>query len=471
MRTAGWALGAVTASILIMLPTSAVAMGEPVSAKNPPSVVSTHDWQAKMARRGTHRVSVAPGGEGGNGHSAQPAMSRSGRYVAFASLAGNLVPGDTNNSIDIFLTDRSTRETRLVSAGRRGQRGNRNSYSPSISANGRYVAFASESTNLASSDKSEDPDIFVKDMRTGRIILASTATEGALQPSLSADGRRVSFTGYGGAGGPGIYVHDLRRRRSQLASVGSNGEPANAGCASSDLDRRGRRVAFTCSATNMVEQETTDEQVFVRDLRSRSTMLASSNSGGSAGEFQSGGPAISEDGAYVAFFSTSRNLVLDPIVDGGVFIKALRTNRTTLVSVAFDSPSTAPNGESYGAALSPDGRYVAFVSRAENLVPQDSNGTEDVFVRDLRRAQTSLVSVSSAGHQANDRVYAYLTDRADFYAKPALSRSARHVAFSSIASNLVRNDTQNCPLVDDVGTSNCADVFVRTLKSPRHSRR
>jgi Tol biopolymer transport system component len=249
----------------------------------------------------TQRLSVDSGGVQGNGNSYSPSTSIDGRYVAFHSHASNLVPGDTNGFYDVFVHDRITGATERVSVSTAGVQGNGDSsygYTPSISSDGRYVAFSSLATNLVSGDTNTFSDVFVRDRQNG-------TTE------------RVSL-----------------------------------------------------------------------------------DSGGAEGNGDSVAPVISGDGRYVAFESFASNLVAgDTNGTWDVFVRDRLAGTTERASV--DSSAAEANGQSHWPAISSDGRYVAFQSYASNLVAGDTNGFADVFVHDRLNGMTERASVYTAGAQAN----------------------------------------------------------------------
>ncbi|NIS65842.1 MAG: hypothetical protein GTO05_11935, partial [Gemmatimonadales bacterium] len=213
----------------------------------------------------TERVSVAVVGGEPNGESMAPALSADGRFVAFHSEATNLVVGDTNGAMDVFRYDRDTGDTIRVSVATAGAEGNAGSYDPAISADGRYVAFDSDATNLVADDTNGAADVFVHDCTTGETS-------------------RVSVTTMGAQGNYGSYYPAI----------------------SSD----GRYVAFESDATNLVAGDLnfwTD--VFVHDRETGETTRVSVTSGGVEGDDGSYWPAISGDGRYVAFESDAINLV------------------------------------------------------------------------------------------------------------------------------------------------------------------
>lgn len=285
----------------------------------------------------TMLVSVASDGTQGNLGSFMPAISADGRYVAFESAASNLVEGDTNEAHDAFVHDRETGETTRVSITSNGMQGNNSAYGPTISADGRYVAFYSVASNLVSGDTNLVYDAFVHDREMGettRVSIASDGTQANMAtfvPTISADGRYVAFGSY---------------------------------------------------ASNLVNGDTNGyEDIFVHDRETGQTTRVSVASEGEQGNGDSHKPSISEDGRYVAFESIASNLV-DGDTHGhpAIFVHDRETGQTTLVSAASDG--TPGNGYSYSPAISADGHFVAFWSAASNLVNGDTNGSDDIFVHD-----------------------------------------------------------------------------------------
>jgi Tol biopolymer transport system component len=367
-------------------------------------LATTGAGPAAAAERSPSRISVSSTGAQANASSSNPALSADGRYVAFYSDATNLVPGDTNGVVDIFVRDRRTGTTRRASVSRGGGQANGESWNPTISADGRYVAFHSAATNLVPGDTNDAMDIFVRDLRSGIT-------------------RRVSVSGSGAQA----------NQASETAAISGNG----------------RYVTFVSSATNLVSPDTnTFPDVFVRDLRSGTTSRISVSGAGIQANLPSLAPAISADGRYVAFFSASPNLV--PGDTNGtldVFVRDRLAGSTSRVSVS--GAHVEASGASSHPAISADGRYVGFISDAPDLVPGDTNGVSDTFVRDLRAGTTIRVNVSAGGEQANSGG-GFVT---------ALSADGRYVAFASIASNLVPGDT-----------SGWSDVFVRDQRTGRVTR-
>ena len=246
-----------------------------------------------------------PAAEVGNDSSTRPAISANGQYVAFRSEASNLVPGDNNGTSDVFLKDLATGELRLVSVSFKGEQGDgAAAYSPpAISADGRFVAFASQASNLVNKDDNgSTADIFVKDMVTGKVKLVSQtashrqSSSDAETPAISADGRFVAFVGgdYEGLGGYGVYLKDLKTNRLELVAEGWSWEVS--------LSGDGQVVVF---GTGFIGN------IWARDMRSGESMLVSAASDGTPANRGSFPGSISADGRYVAFGSYATNLVAD----------------------------------------------------------------------------------------------------------------------------------------------------------------
>jgi Tol biopolymer transport system component len=420
----------------------------------------------------TTRVSGASGiGAASGGMFAS--ISGDGRYVAFESASPNLVPGDTNGALDVFVHDRRTGATSRVSVTSRRVQGDSTSFSPSLSADGRYVAFVSSASNLVPGDRNGRDDVFVHDRHTGttsRVSVSSTGTEAAgaaSEPSISGSGRFVAFVSdaenivAGDTNGTSdVFVRDRETGDTSRASVSSTGAESAYGGSSPSISADGRYVAFVSDASDLVAPESgrpgTDaprgeladgphSDIFVRDRQAGTTTRVSVGSGGRAGNDYSFAPAISADGRHVAFVSFASNLVrADTNGTTDVFAHDRTTATTSRVSV--DSTGTGANAHSaiLTPSISADGRYVAFVSFASNLVAADTNGTGDVFVHDRQSGATDRVSIGNGGAEANAES-----------GRPSLSTHGHAIAFESLASNLAAADTNAT-----------FDIFVRETNVP-----
>lgn len=390
-------------------------------------------------------ASVGSSGELGNGDSEYAWLSSDGRYVAFDSASDNLVPGDTNGRADVFLRDLKEGVTTLVSVNTEGTQGNNGSYDPSISDDGRFVAFLSRATNLVANDANNALDIFVHDRKTlttTRVSIGSGGIEGnsyCFSPTISADGRYVAFESESSNlvaldtnNSRDVFVHDRTTGLTTRASVDSAGGQAVGGSNRPYISANGRYVAFSSSAINIVPGDFLTTGIFVHDRNTGTTTLVSVNSAGDQANRYSAYPAISADGRYVTFKSDASNLVAgDTNERSDIFVHDRSTGKTTRASV--NSAGAQGNGSNSRSMISGDGRYVAFASWATNLVASDTNSKLDIFIHDNITGNTRRASLGPLGAQANDK--------SDDY--HAISADGRYVAFASSATNLVPDDVND----------------------------
>jgi Tol biopolymer transport system component len=407
---------------------------------------------------GTSRVSVASDGTQANATSGLSRLSADGRFVAFQSFAANLVPGDTNGQYDAFVHDRKTQETIRVSVSEDGNeaRGYQSIQTLAISGDGRVVAFQSNAADLVADDTNAADDIFVHQIdarETTRVSVSSEGTQGngpVLGVAVNDDGRFVAFSSQATNLVPGdtngeqdVFVHDRQTGETTRVSEASDGSQARGGAGGYELSLSadGRFVAFASGSDDLVPDDRNGRvDVFVHDRNTGETTLVSRRSDGTQGDESSWAPTISGDGRYVAFESSARNLAgeVDPASWMDIFVHDRKTGHTTPVSVSADGERG--NWNSYSATVSPGGRYIGFMSEANNLVPGDTNHARDAFVFDLRTGRPTRVSASRAA-EGNASSF-----------QPSIDRAGRVVAFASVASNLVPGDTNDS-----------ADVFVRLL--------
>jgi Tol biopolymer transport system component len=330
------------------------------------------------------RVNVSDSGEQGNGSCEISSLSSDGRYVAFDSNATNLVAGDENGVRDVFVFDRLERTIERVSVNSSGTEGNERSQDPSISGDGRYVAFESMATNLVTDDDNGQWDIFVYD-RVGKGI--------------------------------------------EIVSVNGSGNEGNGYSLRSSISSYGRYVGFDSSATDLVPDDDNNRlDVFVYDRNNKSVALASVNVGGKVGDADSTRPSLSADGRYVAFQSNATDLVTDD-TNGYADIFIYDRNTGTVERASVSDLGEVENGGSWEPSISADGRYVAFESEAENLVSGDTNMVDDIFVCDRNNDTLELVSISSGGIKGNEMSNL-----------PSISGDGRYVVFQSLASNFIDSD-------------------------------
>jgi hypothetical protein len=343
----------------------------------------------------TTRVSVSSSGAEANDGSYNAAISSGGRFVAFISDATNLVGGtDLNGDSDVFVRDRVKHVTKRVSVSSAGVGGNASSYDPSISADGRFVAFWSDSSNLVGNDTNAAFDIFVRDRERKTTKLVSVGLAGgsadasSYLPSISADGRFVAFESIATDLVPNdtnalrdVFVRDLRERRTKRHSLSSAGIQGNGDSRDAAISDDGRFVAFRSSATNLVGTDTNGyDDVFVRDRQQKTTRLISVSSTGVPANLTNYDPSVSADGRFVAFTSFASNLVgTDTNAQQDIFVRDRLQHTTRRVSVS--SAGAEANGSSTGPSISDGGRLVAFYSGATNLVGNDTNNNDDIFVR------------------------------------------------------------------------------------------
>lgn len=362
-------------------------------------VALPHETEAQT----TARVSVNSNGVEGEKESQLPAMSGDGRFIVFQSRANSLVSGDTNASDDIFVHDRDTRQTTRASVKSNGEEVSEESFWPTISADGNVVAFHSDAGDLVPGDTNEWVDTFVHDRITGqttRVSVNSNGGEGnrdsygSTPPALSADGRFVAFVSEatnlvaGDTNGTwDIFVRDRQTGQTTRVSVDSSGIEAEASTGSfwPTISRDGRYVAFTSWAENLVAGDTNDTpDVFVHDRETNKTTRVSLTPTGAQRAEISLAPFISGDGRYVTYYTS----VFAP----GVYVYDQQTGITTKVP-----DPTAAFSISGHSTLSGDGRYVAF----EDTVLGQSPRHTDTFVYDQQTGQTNRVS-SGLNGQPND---------------------------------------------------------------------
>jgi Tol biopolymer transport system component len=333
--------------------------------------------------------------------------------------------------------------TTRVSVDSSGAQANSSSVRTGLSADGRFVAFCSEADNLVPGDTNAAWDAFVRDRYDGTTERVSVSSTGAQSQgvdiydvAISADGRYVVFTSFAndlvsgdGNGADDAFVHDRVTHTTTLVSVDSASSGSGSGISiAHSISADGRFVAFRSDAADIIAGDTNGcTDIFVRDLVSGTSERVSVDSNGVQGNGESQTASLSADGRYVAFVSAASNLVVgDTNGLWDVFVRDRVSGTTERASV--DSAGAQSNDLCNAPVLSADGRHVAFHTAASNLVPGDTNGCADVFVHDRFTATTVRVSLDLNGVQGDHDSVA-----------PAFSADGRFVAFSSAATNLLSN--------------------------------
>jgi Tol biopolymer transport system component len=341
-------------------------------------------------------VSVGTNAFAGDGISFEPAMSADGRYVAFTSQAGNLVAGDLNATSDVFVRDLQTGVTTMVSVNNVSSgSGNAASYSPAIASGGRYVLFRSKATNLAPGSFSGAENLFLRDRQAGTNFALTTA--GLSSAAMTPDGRFVAFVGSGK-----IYVWGTAAARNIYTN--STSVITNVAISSD-----GNRIAYWTGASPI--------RLFATDLAGGTSWTISSNPPASHP-----GMRFSADNRFLAYAAAVNKTNQVYLYD---FLAATNIS----VSVGYN-PAAPGNDSSDSPDISSDGRFVAYRSAANNLVPSDTNGVPDIFLFDRPAGATTLLSASYLGSfAANNRSLC-----------PVFSGDGQTLVFQTWASDLVGAD-------------------------------
>lgn len=443
---------------------------------------------ASAARAGMlSRASVSSAGAQGTGRSGKPAVSADGRWVGFISTAPDLTPGDGDALIDVFVRDRRTGPTTLVSKSSAGVKGNgdsgyffNNGAVPALSATGRYVAFTSSATNLVLGaggvfvhDRDADGDgIFDEPgaVATVRVSVSSSGIAGdgwSAGPAISNDGRVVAFfssstnlvTGDTN-GGIDVFVHDrdtdgngvfdepgaISTRRVSVGPGGVEGDGWSFDGDSPSISANGRIIAFTSEATNLVPNDTNNARdVFAHDRVTGTTERVNVSSSGAQTQYlDSFNSGLSADGRFVAFTAADPQLALPSGYEPGYYDVFVR-DRLTGVTTTWTS--TAPigirtGGSPFAPRLSADGRLVAFVVRFGDFYNEP--GEAFIYVHDRVDDTTTAFSIGDGDdfRHAESREF-------------ALSADGRAIAFESVGASFVAGDTNGV-----------ADAFVHDCPQP-----
>ena len=437
-------------------PGTGVVSGTPTAAGNFTATFTVRDSTGKTATGSvlfavhsrTDRVSVNGSGTAGSGASSTPSISGDGSLIAFASSSTNFVTGV--NGTQIYLHNRQTNQIEVISRDSDAtvvNAGDAASSDPAISADGRFVAFVSQSTNLVTGVTTA-PQVYLRDRQTGQTTLISKSSSGVTSnggvnssPAISSDGRYVAFvsvaTNLGVAGGnQQIYLHDRVTGSTSLISKDNNAVPGDGTSATPAINADGRYIAFASSSTNLGTAGG-NQQIYIHDRftgANGTTSLVSKDSVPTAGNGNSSTPSISGDGRFVAFMSLASNLVAS-VSGQQIYLHDRNTGvngTNSLVSHDNNGSPVQGNGASSVPSISSNGQVIAFSSLATNLLsPAPAVAGQQVYSHDRSvgvNGTTSLVSKDNsvtpvAGNSASDQ--------------PSTNSNGGFIAFSSQATNLV----------------------------------
>ncbi len=417
--------------------TVAVAMFAVVAAAATPGIAAAGATTILASK------SSPPANVKGNAASGEPSISNNGRYIAFNSDATNLVADDSNDLADCFVRDETSKSTERVSVASGGGQSNGYCFGPAISKDGRFVAFESNATNLGGSDNSA-AQIYVHDRQTGSTTLVSERTgggqggnAGSSDPAISGNGRFVVYQSKASNlvaddtnGGWDVFLFDRNSGETTRVSVVSNGAQANRASTDPDISADGTVIVFESKATNLAKNDTNRRQdVFSHNLTTGKTNRVSVTSLERQANGDSANPTVNGNGLFIAFQSTATNLVgADPGYELDVFLRDVKKGKTIQVSLTNRGEQAA--GSSLDPTISSSGRYVAFESSAKNLSTKDKDSKLGSYVRDRIQKKTRIVSLKSNGSSAYG-------DSSD----PAISGDGRFVAFESTAAKIVASDS------------------------------
>ncbi|WP_455210307.1 PKD domain-containing protein [Kaarinaea lacus] len=447
-----------------------------------------------LAHRITTRVSINSAGEQSNGLSTNAVISFDGRYVVFESVASNLIADDSNDTTDIFLHDRNTGVTERISYSREFGEALMDSHSPSISADGRYIAYYSFANNLVVADNNDFGDIFVYDRAqaiTERVSVNSNGNEAngdSFFPQLSAGGRYVSYASFADNlvlddtnGRYDVFLFDRTTGSTERVSVTSTGEQADNHSFFSSVSDDGRYVAFESSAANLSPNDINRRSdVFLRDRLNQTTQRISLYSDGSSPLGASLSPKINNEGSFVVFSSVV-DLLIDTDTNRREDVYLYNISDNTLELISVDSDDNLADFGSANPSISADGQRVAFQSMATNLVADDTNAREDTFIRD--RAP-NLPPVANAGQDINvylgeqvmldgsasfdpdgDVIVEYIWAIELAPAGSSATLSATDTVTTNLIPDMVGDYVVSLMVRDAVSTSIADEVFIRVIEN------
>jgi Tol biopolymer transport system component len=358
-------------------------------------------------------VSIGTNGVAGNGHSSEPAISGDGRFVAFTSAASNLVSADLNNAQDVFIRDLLSGSTTLASRSYAPNliSLNRNSFAPALSEDGRFILFRSYASFLTPDFVGTGiENLFLRDLalETNYALTTANSGTGITAASMTPDGRFIAFAGRIGFGSTYLYVWDTQ----QAARIYTNTAAALSSVA---ISQDGQRLAY------LGGQPTS---LFVAELAANTNRLVSS------GSFPlPTGLRFSSDGRFLVYSTSVKNSPNDTNAVQDVYLYDALAQTNILISHNFASLNSA-NGPSDSPSISPDGRFIAFRSSADDIVPGDHNNVPDLFFVDRLGNATILISVNQDGSTTAD----------NRSSSPVFSADSSALVFRSWATDLRNHD-------------------------------
>ena len=387
---------------------------------------------------------VNSGQTNADGSSTDLSISANGQFIAFQSRATDLVVNDNNGKQDIFVRDTKSSNIERVNVSPNGIEADQDSESPDISGDGKLIVFSSAAENLVPGDTNLKKDIFLRNRLTGNTILVSHSYTGSgannisINPSISADGRYIVFESSASNLVPNdtngyrdIFLYDNESDQLKIISINNNGEQGDRNSRDPQISADGRFVTYKSFARNLTTGDSnSSSDIFIYEINTGVTSLISKDSSGILGNNHSGSPTLSGDGRYVVFQSSASNLVPgDSNSVDDIFLHDNITGVTERISV--DSLGGEANGDSSNPSISANGQYISFESLASNLVTDDTNSQKDIFSHDRQTSATTRLSVkSNTGAEINNSSQI-----------PKISFNGRYTSFASNASNLVPDDT------------------------------
>lgn len=423
----------------------------------------------------TIRINSETGGDP-NGQSSRDVISPDGTAIGFYSIATNFTDRPEYGAYDVFETILATRTTRLVSYAYDGGAANGLSTYPAVSNNGTFVAFMSRATNILPNDDNPGNDIFVRNMDTGVVKLVSVARNGGFgggtRPTISADGRYIAFNASGSriAGSPvhngnNVYVRDMVAGTTKLVTGMGNGESIR-----SMISPDGSTVTFMSEATNLdptVGRTDSGYDVYQANLATGAIRLVSATpandeAGSGAGSDNDSRAAVSASGRFVVFESTSSDLISGD-TNGAFDIYERDMSLAPGAPGAMKRISVRPNGsQTQGASTRPtvngDGNLVAYATNDNLVVPNDTNATRDVVLRNVSAGTNTAISVTPTGTVggcpggSSGAVQQIRPGASCISSRPQIDMAGDRLLFVSGFTNLVPNDNNGLD-----------DIFVRFL--------